>query len=92
MLFQGPAWIDPETFQILRLRTWLLAPRKDIGISSQTSTVDFYPVQPSGSKRELWLPGDVTVEVTYNGVKVCNHHHYSNVKLFRVESTIKPGG
>jgi hypothetical protein len=92
LLFQGLAWIDPETFQILRITTWLLLPRKDIGITSQTSTVDFYPVQPSGSERVLWLPRDVTVMLVFRGTRVRNIHHYSNYKLFRVESTIKPGG
>ena len=92
LLFQGLAWIDSESFQILRITTWLLAPRKDMGISSQTSTVDFYPVQPSGSERVLWLPRDVTVVLVYRGAQVRNTHHYSNFKLFRVESTIKPGG
>ena len=92
MLVQGLAWIDSETFQILRIATWLLAPRKDIGLSYQASTVDFYPVQPSGSERVLWLPGDVTVVIGYHGVRFRNTHHYSNFKLFRVESTIKPGG
>src|SRR5208337_4784838 len=92
LLFQGLAWIDAETFQVLRIKTWLLVPRKDIGISSQTSTVDFYPVQPSGSERVLWLPRDVTDVVVYRGMQVRNTHHYSNFKLFPVESTIKPGG
>ena len=92
LLFQGLAWIDAETFQVLRIKTWLLVPRKDIGISSQTSTVDFYPVQPSGSEGVLWLPREVTVEAVYRGLKVRNTHQYANFKLFRVESTIKPGG
>ncbi len=90
LLVQGLAWIDSQTFQILRIMTWLLAPRADLGLSSQTSTVDFYPVQPSGSERVLWLPRDVTVEAVYRGIGVRNIHHYSNFKLFRVESTIKP--
>ena len=91
LLFQGLAWIDSESFQILRITTWLLAPRTDIGVSSQTSTIDFYPVQPSGSERVLWLPRDVTVALVYHGTKVRNTHRYSNFKLFRVESTIKAG-
>jgi hypothetical protein len=71
---------------------WLLAPRMDISLNSQISTVDFYPVQPSGSERVLWLPRDVKVWVHYRGIEIRNTHHYSNFKLFRVESTIKPGG
>jgi hypothetical protein len=92
MLVQGLAWIDSETFQVLRIKTWLLAPRTDIGLNHLNSTVDFYPVQPSGAERVLWLPRDVTVESVYRGIGVRNTHHYSNFKLFRVEITIKPGG
>jgi len=90
VLVQGLAWIDPETFQILRITTWGLTPRIDIGLNSQASTVDFYPVRPSGYDRVLWLPRDVTVVTNYRGTWFDNTHHYSNFKLFRVESTIKP--
>jgi len=91
LLVQGLAWIDSESFQILRIMTWLLAPRNDIGLNSQVSTVDYYPVQPSGSERVLWLPRDVTVRVRFRDIDIRNTHHYSDFKLFRVESTIKPG-
>jgi len=92
VLVQGLAWIDSESFQVLRINTWLLAPRGDIGLTSQDSTVDFYPVQPSGFRGVLWLPRDVKVEIVYRGAGVRNTHQYSNFKLFRVESTIKPAG
>ena len=92
LLVQGLAWIDSETFQVLRVTTWLLAPRGDIGLNSSISTVDFFPVQPSGTERTLWLPRDVTVRGVYGGVTFHNTHHYFDFKLFRVESTIKPGG
>jgi hypothetical protein len=92
LLVQGLAWIDTQTFQILRVMTWLLAPRTDIDLSSDISMVDFYPVHPIGSERVLWLPRDVKVWALYQGVAIRNTHHYTNFKLFRVESTIKPGG
>jgi hypothetical protein len=90
VLLQGLAWIDSDTFEILRITTWLLAPRTDINLSSDTSTVDFYPVHPSGFERVLWLPRDVVVVIDYRGARFRNTHHYSNFKLFRVESTIQP--
>ena len=90
VLLQGLAWIDSETFQVLRITTWLLAPRTDIGLTSQDSTVDFYPVQPKGYDGVLWLPRDVKVRIVYQGYSVRNTHQYSNFKLFRVKSTIKP--
>lgn len=91
LLVQGLAWIDPDTFHILRITTWLLAPRMDVGLKSQTCTVDFYPVTPARSGTVLWLPRDVEVHTVCRGFAVHNQHHYSNFKLFRVESTIKPG-
>lgn len=90
LLVQGLAWIDSETFQTLRIMTWLLAPRMDVSLSTQISTIDFYPVQPAGMSRVLWLPRKVDVWVVYRGVGVRNIHRYSKFKLFRVESTIIP--
>lgn len=87
--FQGLAWIDARTFQTLRVMIWPLASCADLDLSSMNATIDFYPVQPSGSKRVLWLPRDVKVTVLYRGATVRNTHHYSNFKLFRVDSTIK---
>jgi len=91
VLVQGLAWIDSQTFQLLRIKIWLLAPRTDVGLRSHDSTVDFYPVQPSGSEKVLWLPRDVTVQTGYLGLWLRNTHHCSNFQLFRVESTIKTG-
>jgi len=90
LLYQGLAWIDPQTFQILRVTTWLLAPRSDVGLSVQTTTIDFYPVQSSETERVLWLPRDVEVKVLCRGMKIRNTHCYSDFKVFRVESKIKP--
>jgi len=90
LLVQGLVWIDSETFQVMRIKTWLLAPRTDIGLEVHTSTVDFYPVHPSGFGRVLWLPRDVEVVANYRGRWFKNTHRYSNFKLFRVTSTIKP--
>ena len=89
LLSQGLAWIDPQNFQILRVTTWLLAPRKDIGIDAQTTTVDFFPFQPSGSEKTIWLPRDVTVMLDFRGTNIRNTHRYCRYMLFRVE--VKPG-
>jgi len=89
LLVQGLAWIDYETSQVLRIMTWLLSARTGIGLGVHDSTVDFYPVQPSGFGRVLWLPRDVEVVTSFRGRWFKNTHHYSNFKLFRVTSTVK---
>lgn len=88
ILVQGLAWIDEESFHIVRIQTWLLAPRKDIGLESQSTTVDYFPILPGGLKSVLWLPKEVTVLVHYRSVFIRNTHRYSGFKLFQTHSVI----
>ncbi|HET7842282.1 MAG TPA: hypothetical protein VFM21_11775, partial [Terriglobia bacterium] len=90
LLVQGLAWIDKRTFHIPRIATWLLAPRRDIGLEGENSIVNYFPVKPEGVDKPLWVPHDVIVTIFSQGLFVRNTHRYSNFKLFRVESTIKP--
>jgi hypothetical protein len=90
ILVQGLAWIDEKSFHILKLETWLLAPRRDIGLESQNTTVNYSPVRPAGMKDILWLPHEVTVEVHYHDVYIRNTHRYSGFKLFQSHVVITP--
>jgi hypothetical protein len=90
LLLRGFAWIDAQSFEILRVETSLLAPIPDVGLKKHQTVVDFYPVKPADFDKVLLLPRDVTVELDSLGSKKRNVHHYSNFKVFRVESTIKP--
>jgi len=84
ILVQGLAWIEETAFQIVKIETWLLAPRTDIGLSSQETTVDYNPVTIAGPNNALWLPSEVTVLVHYHNLFVRNTHRYSRFKLFEV--------
>ncbi|MGH9430121.1 MAG: hypothetical protein ACRD3T_01100 [Terriglobia bacterium] len=86
ILTQGVAWIDPQTFQILRLRTDLLAPRPDILLDRQTTDIEFETVKFKNSPTRLWLPRQVTVEVAWNNMTFQNTHTYSHFRLFNVQT------
>jgi hypothetical protein len=90
LLIQGLAWIDEQSFRILRIETWLLAERSDIGLDTQNTLVNYFPVRPAGLDREVWVPHDVSVTILFRGEMIQNTHRYSNFQLFRVESTVKP--
>jgi hypothetical protein len=90
ILVQGIAWVDKETFQIVRLRTDLLAPRNDIGLTQETTDLTFKEVQLPELAAPLWLPGDVDVYTVFNGQIYRNEHHYANYQRFRV--SVKIGG
>jgi hypothetical protein len=90
ILVQGVAWIDPASFQIVRLRTDLLAPREDIGLKRQTTEVDFGEVRFSSVAARLWLPRQVAVKQEWKDWTFYNLHRYSAFKLFKVEAKIGP--
>ena len=100
MLVQGVAWIDQRNFQIVRLRTDLLAPRWDVGLNQQTTEVTFGKVQLADVPAPLWLPSSVKVHVeftTHNGnvdefyeLSYRNEHRYSDYQRYRVATKVIP--
>lgn len=88
LLVQGIAWVDRSTFQILRMRTDLLAPRNDIGLEQQTTQLRLDEVQLAGVPKPLWLPSEVQVTMKFKGQYFRNEHRYPEHKLFRVSAKI----
>jgi len=89
VLVQGVAWIDASSYQIIRLRTDLLTPKPEIRLRRQTTDIRFGEVHFTGSDAKLWLPREVAVTVDLNGRILCNHHRYSDFRLFNVEAKEK---
>jgi hypothetical protein len=99
MLVQGIAWVDKSNFQIIRLRTDLLAPRTEIRLQWLTTVVTFDEVQLPGVATALWLPSNVQVDAdfTVTGDQIGfhelifrNEHRYSDYKSYRVSVKIVP--
>ncbi len=89
LLLQGVAWIDPATYQIVRMHSDLLAPRFDIFLSRQSTDAQFSEVQFKSGFPALWLPREVVVTIEWRGQLFRNYHHYSDFKLFKVETEEK---
>jgi hypothetical protein len=100
ILVQGIAWIDKSNFQIVRMRTDLLAPRWDVGLNQQTTEVTLSKIQLADVAAPLWLPSTVKVYVeftTHNGsvdeffeLSYKNEHRYSDYQRYRVSSKVIP--
>ena len=86
ILVQGLAWIDPTSYQIIRMRTDLLRPQGDMDLKKQTTESRFTEVHFKESGRVLWLPVEVTVTVNWQGQLYRNRHDYSDFRLFSVET------
>jgi hypothetical protein len=88
---QGLAWVDSESYEIIRLRTDLLTPLSEVKLERATTEIAFGEVHFKDMAPGFWLPQRVTVTVDWNGKHLRNQHRYSEFKLFKVEATEKIG-
>jgi hypothetical protein len=90
LLVQGIAWVDKASFQIVQLRTDLLAPRSDIGLNQQTTLITFDPVRIPDVETTFWLPAKVDVYANFRGQIFRNEHHYADYQRFHVAVKMLP--
>ena len=88
MLTQGVLWVDKNSFQIIRMRTDLLAPSNELQIDRLTTEMTFGEVQLPDVPNPLWLPSNVDVYIEINKQKFRNVHHYTNYRRYRVSVKI----
>jgi|SRR5580704_6082042 hypothetical protein len=94
MLMQGIAWVDKSNFQIIRMRTDLLAPHPEISLDEQMTEVTFSEVQLLDVATPLWLPSEVKVNLKFKMPEVGrnkffeltyrNEHRYTDYRRYRV--------
>jgi hypothetical protein len=89
--FQGLAWVDVESFQIVRLVSDLLTPLPQVKLDKETTEIDFNEVQFNSVKRKFWLPGQVTVTLDWDGRTLRNKHQYSDFLVFNVQQSSRTG-
>ena len=88
MLTQGILWVDKNGFQIIRMRSDLLAPDSEIRLDQLTTEVTFVGVQLQDVPNPLWLPSEVDVYIEIGGQRFRNVHHYANYRRYRVSVKI----
>ena len=81
---QGILWVDKNNFQILRVRSDLLAPNAEIQLAQLTTDVMFGEVRLQDVPNPLWLPTDADVSIEIGGHKYRNMHHYQDYRRYRV--------
>ena len=88
--FQGIAWIDQSSFNVVRLQTDLLSPVPSVNLVQMTTDLRFRSVRIKGYDADFWLPSQVLIR-TEQGESVLNElHQYSRYKFFHAESRLLP--
>jgi hypothetical protein len=85
---QGILWVDKSNFQILRMRSDLLAPNREIRLDRLTTDVTLGEVRLQDVPDPLWLPSHADVYIEIVGQKYRNMHHYQDYRRYRVSVKI----
>jgi hypothetical protein len=56
VLVRGLVWVDPNTYQIVRMRTDMLKPDLRDGVLQQTTEIWLSEVRFADSPQPFWLP------------------------------------
>jgi len=88
--FQGIAWIDQSTFDVVRLQTDLLSPVPSVNLLRMTTELRFRSVRIHGYDASFWLPFEVLIRTEQTETVVDELHHYSGYKFFHAESRLLP--
>jgi hypothetical protein len=86
--YQGVLWVDKATYEIVLLRTDLLAPLPDLNLRRMTTELSFRAVPIHGYRAVFWLPNEVDISTDQGAGLVEENHRYSDYHLFGSESKI----
>lgn len=88
--YQGVLWIDQSSFDIVALRTDLLAPLPQVLLKQLTTELTFRSVRIRGYDAVFWLPSEVDISSDQGRGPSEESHRYSDYHLFHAETRIVP--
>jgi hypothetical protein len=86
---KGRAWIDANTFQIVRLDTDLREARPDLRLAAEHLVMEYGPVRFKSRKEALWLPSSAEYYAIFRGRRFHRRHTFTDYILFSVENKEK---
>lgn len=86
--YQGVLWVGQSSFDIVALRTDLLAPLPKMYLRQLTSELTFRSVPIRGYDRVFWLPSEVDISSDQGRGPTEESHRYSDYHLFHAETRI----
>lgn len=89
VMLKARAWIDAQTFEVLRLETNLRDPIPAIPLLTEQVIVDYGMVEFPKRNLKMWLPQSADIYMDYRGKRYHHRHTFSQFQLFLVGTTEK---
>jgi Flp pilus assembly protein TadD len=88
---KGRAWIDANTFEIVRLETDLREAHPELKLNAEHLIMEYGPVRFKSRNEQLWLPASAEYYAVRRGKRFHRRHSFTNYILFSVEDKQKIG-
>jgi tetratricopeptide (TPR) repeat protein len=88
---KGRAWIDADTFQVVRLETDLCDSRPDLHLAREHLVMEYGPVQFKARKEVLWLPASAEYYAILRGQRFYRRHSFTDYVLFSIDEKQRIG-
>ncbi len=88
--YQGILWTDQETFNIVLLKTDLLAPLRSMKLFGLSTELHFRSVQIRDFDQSFWLPSQVHMDIAQDRTDIEELHEYADYRLFHSTAAILP--
>ncbi len=82
---RGRAWIEADSYQIVRMETDLVAALPEIRLIADHTLVDYGPVRFKNRNVEMWLPQSAEMYSYWRGKRMHRQLSFSNYMLFSVD-------
>ncbi len=83
---QGTAWIDPATYEIVKMTAGLGSPMTDLNLKMLKSEVSYSPMRFENIKQTLWLPVSASVDVETARQHWRNIHKFTDYRHMSVKT------
>jgi hypothetical protein len=88
---KGRAWIDVNTFQVVRLETDLRETHPQLRLNSEHLVMEYGPVRFKNRNEELWLPTSADYYAILRGHQFHRRHSFTDYVLFSVDDKQRIG-
>ena len=82
---KGRAWIEAESYHIVRLETDLVRPVPEIRLAADHTAIEYGPVHFRERNLDMWLPQSAEVYSDWRGRRFHRRHSFSKYLLFSVD-------
>lgn len=84
---EGRAWIDPGSFQVMRMESELMEPIPQIELTTEHIAIEYEQVQFRTQKIQIWLPKQGELYVERRGHRYYRKHTFSDFQVFNVDTS-----